>query len=225
MAVTFDAAGPAATASGATGSASETHPVAGNAILGFANVVSLITNNTATMTCGGVSMTELGRIQYDATSNVFSLLVLFGLLNPPTGAQSIVFTRGGTPNASFDSLYFNTVSYFNVASFGTPQTVSSASNVNLTQAGVTSAPNRMAVQGFGKNTTTAVTSPNQTIRSNINNGGRLIPIQDAPGAASLTFSCVDSSNPLWGGIAVDLRALVTVPRAKIIRQAVSAALR
>lgn len=229
--VTFDSvgAGVYVTGSGAT-AGSYSHTIAGNGVVGIANCFSTTTNNVVTMKCGLTSMNQLGVIQWDTTSGIFAQLLVFGLLTPPTGAQtmSIVNTGGGN---SFYGLSFNSVSYGNVGSFGTCSTNAGSTGTSLSHSGITSAADRMVIQAFGKNTTGVVTSPNQTSRWNTagNGNAKNMPIQDAAGAGSpLTFSCTDGANPKWASIVLDIippAGPAPVGRKYMTRQALQAALR
>lgn len=237
-AVTFADVGAGVTVSGAAAAAgSYSHTIAGNAVVGIVCSASTTNPNVVTMKCGAsTSMPQIGSaLVYDTASGIFLQLGVFGLLTPPTGAQTMSIVNTG-PGSTWYALTANSLSYNNVASFGTLQTASSggASSTALSHA-VTSAVNHMVVQAFGKNTTTVSTALNQTSRWNIAgapaSGGSSasnVPIQDAAGAASLTFSATASENPIWGSVAVDLipaAGPAPVGKQRIIRQALQSSLR
>jgi hypothetical protein len=124
VSVAFDAlgAGTAASKSG-TATWSQTHVIGAqaNSIFAIFQVWSTSTPSACTATCGGVNMTQ---IQFSANmfqvSSLPASLVLFGLLNPPTGSQSVAvtLTGGGTTEDAFQ----DSVSYRNVSGWGVPVT-------------------------------------------------------------------------------------------------------
>jgi hypothetical protein len=150
-------------------------------------------------TVGGTPMTLLSKYEYAANQ----YLMLFGLINPPTGAQTAVVTHSGAPYAGGTSL-----AYTGVSSFGTPVTsTGSGAAASLT---VTSAAGQRVVQIFGNQGITAgagaFTSYNQTSRythGNVSSAAFPTLIGDAPGASSVSFTAALPSQ-VWGGLAVPL---------------------
>lgn len=131
-------------------------------------------------TWGGNNMTELIRYT-DATRTV----VIFGILNPPTGAQSVVIGTTGGSNAGREIVAMTSV-YTNVGSFGT------TTGNSTTTATITSASNEMVVC-VGGSTGTSISGFNQTTRGGptLSGGGSNLRgiFGDATGASpDVTFS-------------------------------------
>jgi hypothetical protein len=142
-------------------------------------------------------MTSLYTINYYAAGANYGSIYFFGLLNPPTGAQTINYTSSLAMDFAASS-----VSYNNVSSFGTVTAANSgnASNVpTMTVSGT--AVHQMVAQAFGGLSFT-FTGYNQTQRVNLVPGYVPLVMGDAPGAPSITFSGTQSD--VWCGVAVPL---------------------
>jgi hypothetical protein len=123
---------------------------------------------------------------------------VFGLLNPSTGSQSIAATFG----QSLGNGALNSVSYNNVASFGT---IATGSGTGATASlSVPSAVGQMVAMAFSGYTTN-FSGFNRTSRWNLgfNVGVNVaIVIDDAAGASPVAFSATTATG--WGGIGVPL---------------------
>ena len=204
--VTFDTVSGGHTDSG-IGDANTTwpHTASGNAA---AVVVGLrwsqtggVGTPTRTVTYDGVTMTSLGvRGLDDEAINSFSGVYqeLFGLRNPPTGAQTVSVTVDRTAsNLSFEAC---SVSYAQVSSFVPASPVSGTeAGTTMTQP-VNSAPNEMVVQMFAT-ASGSITAYNQTSRFTSANG---FLIGDAPGAAAISFTANRATGVDYAGLAVRL---------------------
>lgn len=207
--VLFDAVGASGYNSSGT-SFSWTHVIAAdaNAVLACCTIWCPGYGITVTATVGSTPMTQLSAIS-DWSSGVwhYQNQYTFGLLNPPTGTQTITVTIAGTDCMSVG----NSVSYKNVEAFGTPVTSSETGTTATTT--VASNIQQMVVVAFASalsdppSTVGSYTSFNQTVRSNIAGGANYPPIiiGDAPGATSVTFTAT-KPNSSGGGIAVPVRA-------------------
>lgn len=214
MPVAYDSVGAGNSIGGASAAAlswAQTIGGTANAIVGVCATTSTTANNVITMSCGASAMNLLLGYDFHSSSGIFYRLSLFGLLLPPTGAQTISLVNTG-PGSVWWTSHGNSVAYSGVSSFGTGLSASSggASSTALAHNNIPSATGRMVFQAFGKNTSTVVTAPNQTVRHNVaaTGGGSVgtlgLAIQDAPGAGSVSFTATDTGNPVWGSIAVDL---------------------
>ncbi|PZT99506.1 MAG: hypothetical protein DI630_16955 [Gordonia sp. (in: high G+C Gram-positive bacteria)] len=200
MTVAFDAVGAGNGTSGSTGgqTMSWSHTGAGADLVVLVAVtaaksISYGVGGTRTCTYGGVAMTSLG---VQATANGNGWQEVFGLVGAPTGPQTVTWSS----NQSASSAVFigQSVSYNGVSGFGT-----------LVGASGTSATPTVTVPSTVTNMVAAfmqaaanMSAPTQTQRS-LNNTGPRLSIQDAPGAASVTFAATISSNS-WGATGVSL---------------------
>lgn len=196
--VTYTATGAGGSGTGSSGATmSWSHTISGNALIVAVSLESGSTTTTATAKVGTTSMTLLGSAPNFNNSGYYARVVLFGLLSPPTGSQTITVTTSGGANY----LEGNSVSYTNVTSFGSVVTGSGTSSAPALS--VSSAANQMVVESF----TTWSTNPSsytQTSRYslNINSPYRPFLIGDAPGASTVSFSA--ASSDYWSAIAVPL---------------------
>ena len=162
---------------------------------------------TVTATCGGVSMTLL-----QAFGNSFTVSALpagqwvFGLLNPPTGSQtvSVTVTGGGTTEDG----YWNSCSYRNVGGFGTAVT-HTATSTSMSVGPVTSSSNQLIFALFSPGATSTSTISAFSGASRVNaawssavNFATLLG--DQSGAASPTLTATDSVSNPYGAIAVPM---------------------
>jgi hypothetical protein len=206
---TFDAAGAGNTGQGIN-SASTTwpHTASGNS---RAVVVGLrwahIAGSgvpTRTVTYGGTAMTSLGVVGLN--NAVLSALngiyhEFFGLLNPPTGVQTVSLTVARTGALSIN-IEGCSVSYAGVSEFvSVPPVAGTEAGTSLSQT-VSSAVNEMVVQMFTTESG-AITGYNQTLRFD---GGASGPvIGDAQGAASVSFTASRATGVDYAGLAVRLK--------------------
>jgi hypothetical protein len=118
---------------------------------------------------GTTTMTVLKTVNIDGTtgSSASSWGQMWGLINPPTGSQtisiSLTWTGGGGQNAQ--SMYANSVSYTNVTSLGTAVT-NHGSSTAMTTSSITSASNSRAVGVLVGDLSSASSAPNGTSRYN-----------------------------------------------------------
>jgi hypothetical protein len=204
--VTFDTVSGGHTDSG-LGEASTTwpHTASGNAAAVVVGVrwsqAGGIGTPTRSVTYGAVAMQSLGvRGLNDAAINAFNGVYeeLFGVRNPPTGAQTVSVTVDRT--ASNLSLEACSVSYAQVSAFVPAPAVSGTeAGTTMTQP-VTSAINEMVAQMFAT-ASGSITAYNQTLRFTSANG---FLIGDAPGAAAISFTATRSSGVDYAGLAVRL---------------------
>lgn len=155
---------------------------------------SLSTTN-ATAKVGTSAMTQLGASPQMTNAGNFYRIVWFGLLNPPTGAQTISVTMDSGSNFCVaESVSYN-------SRFGPLTTGSGTSSVPALS--VPSAKGQMVVEAF----TTWNTNPSgytQTSRysANVNSPARGFLVGDAPGASTVNFSAASCDQ--WTAAAVPL---------------------
>lgn len=193
--VTYDATGAGATGHVTSLSWSHTIGAQAKAVIVAATMEG---TGTATAKVGSTSMTQLAGPVGDY-SGIGDYLVMFGLLNPPTGAQTVSITFGGTDYAAA-----NSVSYLNVSSFGSP--VTATGNSASLAVTATSASGQMVAQAFAGLQST-ISSYNQTSRYNAPYASGVhqpLLIGDAPGASTVNFTASQTSNP-WAAAAVPLK--------------------
>jgi hypothetical protein len=191
-AVTYDATGHPTTGTGTAETLTWTHPIAGNCVI-VATTVASDVQPVVTASVGSTAMILLGGIpigNYKGLGTYWGL-VLFGLLNPPTGTQTISLSvASGT-----DYIAANSVSYFNVSGFGSIFT-NTGTDTTLSLAAPSIA-GQMVVNAF-TDTEGTLTAYNQTTRSSIAYAASVnepLLIGDAPGAPSLHFSVNTSGSP------------------------------
>ena len=210
--VAFDAVGPSGTYVSSGTPFTWTHTPVGSpkaiivALAGRTNAA--LTAPVRTVSYGGVPMTSLGII----TANNFALTVagtsfieLFGLLNPPTGPQTVsaTVTFGGSFAARANSL-----SYTGVGSFGTPVTGFGTETGTAMSQTIASAVGDMVVAGFCQGSGgVAPTAYSHTSRFSGNASSNGFVFGDAVGAApSVTVTAARTSSNDYGMIGVDLVA-------------------
>jgi hypothetical protein len=186
--VKFADAGIGYGAGGAGGSWA--HTIAGNAI-----VAAFSCGNSSGVTCqvGSTPMTQIGSPLFMGSFYYY----IFGLLAPPTGAQTITLAGGG--------LYSNgdSCSYNNVTTIGSLLS-NTGSGPSLTHA-VSAATGQMVFQVFGVNVDGTITTYNQTQRYFSQTSGQTPPVMigDAPGASTVNFAAAAPSAS-WLSLAVVL---------------------
>lgn len=181
-------------------------------VAGFKDVTTSYTGVTPrTVTVGSTPMTSLGVI--DANNSAGKGWVeVFGLINPPTGFQTITFTAG---TAVFCSM--NSVAYSGVSSFGTAAT-NSGNTATASSGAITSATGDRVFSALCDIVSQFLLTPSGTQRyvyptvSTTNMPGHMI--QDAAGAASVTITAACSGGVhSWGGVSLNLAAAPVVPGA------------
>lgn len=194
-----------ATGSGATGSGSGTsytavgsHTSSGNAVVVAISVLMLAgTITSGTVTYGGQSMTQLGTATGSGGAGYKGYL--FGLLNPPSGSQTVIATVGGT---GLYGLAMSSVSYAGVTSFGTVAT-NAGSGTAPTQT-VSSTTGKMVAQAFASFVNATISGYDQTQRLAAGTTTACVVQGDAAGAASITFNATINNSTPWTSITVDL---------------------
>lgn len=211
---TFDAKGTGNTATGTT-SASTTwsHTASGDlraVIVGLRwadnGLATPGATPTRTANYGGTAMTSLGVLGLNnAALTDFGNAVyqeFFGLLDPPTGAQTISVTVN-RPGIETVTIAGCSASYTGVTGFGAVTSVfGTEAGTSLAQT-VNSAVNEMVVQMFSTATGT-VTGYNQTVRFDGSANGIGFVIGDAPGAPSVSFTASRAGGVDYAGQAVRL---------------------
>jgi hypothetical protein len=211
MAVAFDAVGPS---SAGTNSASSpmtwTHTATGSnlaVIVGISQNNNIYNAGEVTVTYGGTAMTFLGeRPSNDQTAG---LAQLFGLVNPPTGAQTVSVQRSaGTYGFIGGSISFTGVDQ--TTPFGTAVTAAGDNSGGSTPptASVSSASGNMVVDVvvYGS----PLSGATGTLRWMDNVDGTTAANNAAgstyAGASSVTVGYNPSSKDWWGLVAVSINA-------------------
>ena len=187
--IVYDATGAGKEqSSGAT--AAYSHTIAGNAIL------CAVETKAASGVTAKVGATPVNVLATVNTGTASVYLWVFGLVDPPTGAQTINLAGLGANTSA------NSVSYKNVTSIGTAVTATGASGATETVT-ASSAPGKMVFNAMAMLNNSAP-AYNQTQRSLLFTSGTDYPLLlgDAPGASSVTFSCASSA--AWAAVAVPL---------------------
>lgn len=222
--VLFDAIGDgkAAATSGTTPSnGSWSHTCSGNDRAVIVHVAVSRNGSGATSTItrsatyGGIAMTELAAGSLGGGS-ISSHMITWGLLNPPTGAQTVQVNI--TQSAGGSGFAGNSVSYTNVDSFDTAQMVAGAASGTAMAQGVTgSAVGDMISQAFSAANASGVgissytpTPPRFFVTTAA--WSKAISAGDSPGAAgTVNFSAVRGSAVAWRGHAIILRQKIALP--------------
>jgi hypothetical protein len=137
------------------------------------------------------------------------IVAIYGLMNPPTGPQSVVVTATG---AAFTGVTANAVAYSGVAGFGTPGTAA-GTTTPMSHTITTGAAGTRIAQIFGvcQAAGNTISAYNQTQQWIYNGGQNQALGGDAPGAASVLFSATIASTSQWGSVAVPLLPGPTPP--------------
>lgn len=194
--VVFDAVGAGSAANSTSWSWS--HTITGNAALVFLETFTSSTPSTVSAKVGTTNMTLLASLVNYYTSFGYSSVYAFGLLNPPTGTQTM-----SASCSLASSTAVNSVSYKNVTGFAPPVT-NSGTGTTLALA-VPSLSYQMVPMVFSDFNST-LSGYNQTSRSSqtfVSGTNLSVIIGDAQGASSLSFSATGPSAG-WGAIAVPL---------------------
>jgi hypothetical protein len=200
--VVYDSTGAGVQSTGLSGSSfSFTHTISGNAVILGLSVFWLdaSTNAPSLVKVGTTTMSLLGTQQI-TSGGFWQNGYIYGLLNPPTGSQTVSFSLP-TRNA----VSANSVSYAGVAKFGTfVAATGTGTAISQTVNGL-SGRNRV-VNVLAPYTTAGVTGYSQTTRYNptatAGQNTQLV-IGDAVGASSTAFSATVGST-VWASIAVPL---------------------
>lgn len=171
--------------------------------LSYTNAVAVSTIITAK--CGTTPMTLLASNKWRNNTSP----VIFGLLNPPTGLQSVSVTVAS--GAGTAGIYMNSAAYVNVSGFGTAAVGGSTStSTSLAQTVSTGALGNLIFQLFVILSATASTigNYNQAPRWATPAVSSAALFGDAPGAASVPFTATVTASPTygWGAAAVPLIA-------------------
>lgn len=207
MTVTYDAtgAGNISPVNGAT-SLPWSHTIAGNAVVVLVTSWAPGTSETVTAQVGSTSMSLLASITNIYHFDNYLSVYAFGLLNPPTGAQTVSISITDT-----SQVVANSVSYNDVDSFGTPVTASALDGSPAMAAASSSGD--MLAQIFGAYAPTTFSTYSQTqrwVQGTESFQGLATVVGDAPGATSVTFTATESGSPntAWGGIIVPLNPII-----------------
>lgn len=197
----FDAVGAGAAAGATTWTFNITIGSAAKAcVVGF-GFDGATSTPTATAKVGSTSMTQLDSILsfWSASGSDIGSMFVFGLLNPPTGTQTVTVTTSASSHTSV-----NAISYDNVSSFGT--TSKTTGTGSTASHSVLSAPGRRIVQMFSIGFSLDLSAYNQTSRYSVAHtaNSQSLIIGDAPSVGLTTFSASISSSTTWGSIAVPL---------------------
>ncbi|WP_366652851.1 glycine-rich domain-containing protein, partial [Mycobacterium asiaticum] len=159
---------------------------------------------TRTATYNGVAMTSLGVLSpSDNGSNSYGWLEFFGILNAPGGSKTVAISvTGGSP--SFHNVEANSVSYTNVAGFGTVVNGQHTATSSLSSGAITTSPlteSRIVQAFFTVNNPGATTYSsynktsrwNQALFNSSTNWGSSLIVGDSAGGASVTFTVTAST--------------------------------
>jgi hypothetical protein len=218
MAVGFASIGTQSVVGGYTTSISHSHTIVGNALIvvieyqgyyGFGAAPGVLAP-LMLVSIGGVPLVALKQQNnwaYDGGGSQVSSTGVFGLINPPTGAQTI--TIATTSNEFYGSIVVDSVSYSNVASFGTVTTSTGTTTTASITTPASAVGNRVfhMFHGYRYNANAGFTAYNQTTRTSgvaayLGQIGYLLG--DAPGSGSaITFSATSAALSYYG-VAVEL---------------------
>ena len=200
LSVIYDAVGTGGlgTGSGSSYTATGSHVCSGNAVVVAVSVLMLAGSITGvTATYGGQAMTQLGTTTGSGGAGYKAYL--FGLLNPPTGSQTVSSTATGS---GLYGLAMSSVSYSGVTSFGTATT--NAGSSNATTQTISSSAGKMVAHAFASFVSATISGYNQTQRLAVGTTAVNVVQGDAAGAASVTFNATINNAAPWTSIAVEL---------------------
>ena len=195
-----------------------THTPVGTPAAGLvlASYESTGSTNTMTATWGGISMTSLGKVNaygsfFSFPNTYYFYVEVFGLLKPPTGAQTISVSQSGSGTKYLGA---NSVTYLGVQGFGPAATSNSTSGTTSQSGGaltVTSAVNERIVVLLGNNASTSgagFTAFSGTTRFSRNVALNVSPVMligDGLGSGSSTaFTATSSTAANYGAVSVRL---------------------
>lgn len=162
---------------------------------------------TRTATFGGTPMTSLGAVGLNnvpltSINGTFVFHELFGLLNPPTGPQTVSLSVG-RPGAAEINVQACSLSYTAVSAFGSVSTdFGTEAGTSLSQ-DVIAAVNEVVVQMFTTDSG-PITGYSQTLRVDGVADDFAFVTGDAPGAASVPFTATRVGGVDYAGLAVRL---------------------
>jgi hypothetical protein len=214
MAVQVDAVGPGATGTNGTSPLTWTHTASGTnraVVVGVSQMDATFTANNVTATYDGTSMTLLGAVRSDNAVNGVALL--FGLVNPPTGAKTVSVQRNsGSFNFIGGSISFTGVDQN--TPFGVAVQTANDDTHQPTIA-ISSDTNDMVVDIFVHGTDVDGTTPSglRWVRNvNSNTAAGNAAQSTYPGAASVTAAqYVPTAPDWWGVVAVNIKAVIPTP--------------
>lgn len=160
---------------------------------------------TTTVSCGTTQMTQLAVM--DNLLSLTGFVTLFGLINPPTGEQTINVTVSNGGNTA--DLVVESVSYTNVGAFGPP--VVNAADAGLSfPAIVASSPGDMVVGVFsgGQGPLSAPTGGTQRAYSYPGQPFVALLIQDAPGSTNLGGTTLGVTSGAWTNASIGINLIV-----------------
>ena len=210
MAVSYASIGTQNTWGNGTTSVAHSHNITGNALIVSVDLSYYgQANPSVSASIGGVSLTLLRQQNswWLSSGSQYSSIAVLGMLNPPTGPQTITLTVSD-PNV-YGTGIVNSVSYSGVGSFGSA-TFATAANSAATVTSQSIPTESMcfnAFQGYKYNAQATLSAYNQTTRAStfaayLNSMSYLLG--DAQGAgAPITFSAT-SAGEAWYGITVPL---------------------
>lgn len=203
---TFDAVGAGGLAP-STSPLTYTHVISSSAtaLLVGVSVVSIPGSTVSiTVKAGTTTLKELTGIQFGSASGYGRCIYVFGLINPPTGSQTITVTFHGCEDASA-----NSCSYVGVTGFGTPVRADGASHPSQS---IDVDGGLALFQMFGASSTDTFSGYSQTSRWNQpgsvgNNLATLIgdAAVSTPGTAA--FTATQTATDDWGSIIVPMLGL------------------
>lgn len=158
---------------------------------------------TPTVTFGGQAMTLLGRVYAFTDGTTWTWLCAYGLLNPPTGSQTVSATLANSYTA------MNTVAYTDVVGFGTV-TANTGSSTNPTITSPSATGNKVVTGALAVYTQSmsAVTTNQRSIQNYSNGVSYGLAIGDGDGPYQKTIACTAATGS-WAGLAVEV--MRTVP--------------
>lgn len=198
----YDSVGAGSAGLGTSRSYTHTVSADAKAVVLYMNTSSASYSTTTapspTVTFGGQAMTLLGRVYAFTDSTTWTWLCAYGLLNPPTGAQTVSATLANSYTA------MNTVAYTDVAGWGAV-TIKTGNSTNPTITSPSGLPNRV-VSGALATYTQAMSSvtTNQRSIQNYSNGVSYgLAIGDGDQPYRNTIACTATTGA-WAGLTVDV---------------------
>lgn len=158
---------------------------------------------TPTVTFGGQAMTLLGRVYAFTDNSTWTWLCAYGLLNPPTGAQTVSATLANSYTA------MNTVAYTDVAGWGAV-TIKTGNSTNPTITSPSGLPNRVVSGALATYTQqmSSVTTNQRSIQNYSNGVSYGLAIGDGDQPYRNTIACTATTGA-WAGLTVDVIRNVT----------------
>ncbi|PQM45208.1 hypothetical protein C1Y40_04634 [Mycobacterium talmoniae] len=178
--------------------------ITGNALLVDVAYYGSSSSPSLTVTVGGQTLTLLDSIEFYSAGifpTYYEVLLTYGLLDPPTGSQTV------SVSGSWAATGANSTSYANVGSFGTAVTNSgSGTTASLTVPSATGQMVHAAMASGGSSGSFSNFSPTQRFSQAVVSGNtKSYVIGDAPGGESVAFSA-SLSSASWGAVGIPLLA-------------------